>query len=637
MTVTKTRIRWITAGVLLATGVALATSAVLMRHGDKTGVGTDRPAWQMPLLDVDGQVHIPFEDDQCRAIAFVFMKTQCPISNRIIPDLKRLAREFSSHGIRLFSVNSDVEITGREVAAHRDKFTIEIPVLLTSASQLRRELNPTHSPQAVVISLHGDVLYSGAIDDRHIAPAKASRPAAAFWLRDAFKAIAMHQPVAVPRTDPVGCVLEPLESTSADTQITYAQHIAPILQVHCVGCHHAGDVAPFPLTTFAEVKRHAEQIDAVISNGSMPPWKPVGQHSQFRDDLRLTSTQIQRIQTWVKQGKPFGDEADLPAPRKFPSGWRLGAPDVVLEMPETFTVPADGDDIYRYFVLPLELDSPRLIAAVEFQPGNPQVVHHAGFWFDRTGMAREHDRKQPGPGYTSFGGPGIPGWIGLGNWTPGTTPQRLPAGSGRRVPVGSDLVLQIHYHPTGRVEWDRSRVGLYFAEPTARRQVAEIAIGDMTLDIPPNAEHHEHKAEYTLPVDTFLLDVYPHMHLLGRQIKATAHLPSGKQQELIRIEDWDYAWQPRYSYLRPQRLPAGTRIELLCIYDNSTDNPYQPSSNPQRVFWGEGATDEMGLIYFQVLPVQDADFERLASDNSAYYDRTLADFWRLFRQRTNGG
>ncbi len=285
-------------------------------------------------------------------------------------------------------------------------------------------------------------------------------------------------------------------------------------------------------------------------------------------------------------------------------------------------------------MLPTGFTTNRLVQTVDFQPGNARVVHHAGFWFDQSGLARQHDEEQPGPGYTNFGGPGLALWIGLGNWTPGTTPQRLPPGTGRLLPAGSDLVLQVHYHPSGKPEQDRPRVGLYFAPPDASELVGEIAIGDMRLKIPARCKGHVHRASYVLPVDTRLLDVYPHMHLLGNAIRASAHLPDGSRQDLIHITNWDYAWQPRYVFRQPLELPRGTRIELECVYDNSADNPFVRDSKPRNVYWGEGSDDEMGLVYFQVLPVRSEDFERLTSDNLTYYKRTLRDFWRLQQART---
>ena len=287
---------------------------------------------------------------------------------------------------------------------------------------------------------------------------------AALWIRRPQRQIA--ESAEAPPADVSAAADSSTASTEGDSrdelhrELTYARDIAPIVQQHCVVCHRPGDVGPFPLLTYEDVGRHARQICLVTERRLMPPWRPVPEIRHFRDDLRLSHRQIEMIRAWTVAGKPRGNSSDLPPPVQFESGWRLGTPDLVLQVPEPFEVPADGPDIYRYFVLPTGLNADRLVAAVEFRPGTPSVVHHAGFWFDLTGQARVLDARDPGPGYTNFGGPGIPGWIGLGNWTPGTTPRRLPAGTGRLVQKGSDLVLQVHYHPTGKSRAPTNRVSL---------------------------------------------------------------------------------------------------------------------------------------------------------------------------------
>jgi len=613
---------------LITTGAAaLLTRAVREMSADSSSL-----PWNLPLVDVDGAVHHPGETG-CRALAFVFVTTRCPISNRAIPELNRLAREFASRGIELYGVHVDRSVTRKAAAAHRDEFDVQFPVLLDEAGLILQRLQPTHTPQAIVVDPQGTVLYSGAIDDRHVSPARGSRPVENAWLREALADIADGRRVSVPHTTPIGCCVEPPKPAEQPAAVTYTRHIAPIFQAHCIVCHREGDVGPFPLDTYAEVVRHAEQIRTVVADRTMPPWKPAAGSPHFRDDLRLSPQQIALVDAWTAAGKVEGDPDDLPPPRCFPQGWRLGPPDLVLELPEAFAVPADGPDIYQYFVLPTGLTTDRLVQAVDFQPGNAQVVHHAGFWFDQSGDAREHDEATPAPGYTNFGGPGLAQWIGLGNWTPGTTPQRLPPLTGRLVPAGSDLVLQVHYHPSGKAESDKPRVGLYFAPPEACELVGEIAIGDMKLKIPAGQKGHVHRASYELPVDTRLLDVYPHMHLLGKEIRATAHLPDGSHRDLIHVTNWDYAWQPRYAFCQPLELPRGTRIDLECVYDNSADNPFASNTKPRNVYWGEGSDDEMGLVYFQVLPANPQDFDRLTSDNLSYYKRTLRDFWRAYQAR----
>jgi hypothetical protein len=163
----------------------------------------------------------------------------------------------------------------------------------------------------------------------------------------------------------------------------------------------------------------------------------------------------------------------------------------------------------------------------------------------------------------------------------------------------SDLILEIHYQPSGKVETDQSTVALYYAPKKARQIVSEIQVLNYNLDIPAGAARHRHSATYTLPADVILLDCAPHMHLLGREMKATATLPDGRVEPLVWIKDWHYQWQEQYEYQEPVRLPKGTRIDVDAWYDNSTANPLNPFSPPQRVTWGEQTKEEMGICHFQ--------------------------------------
>ena len=280
-------------------------------------------------------------------------------------------------------------------------------------------------------------------------------------------------------------------------------------------------------------------------------------------------------------------------------------------MPEPFDVPADGPDLYQHFIIPTGLTENRLVSAFEFRPGCPEVTHHAFAYFDTTGMGRKLDALDPQPGYSRVGSPGFAVSGSLGGWGPGGTPRELPIGMGRPLPKNADLVVQIHYHPSGRKVQDQSRIGLYFAEPWAERLVTQIMVSNVDLEIPANEARHIHKAQWTVPVDTIVLDITPHMHTLGKAIQAIAYLPDGSSTHLIRIEDWDFYWQDGYTFKHPIELPAGTRIELDCLFDNSEHNPLNPNSPPKTVYWGDFSDDEMGICYLQATTTTMKDFHTL--------------------------
>ncbi len=324
----------------------------------------------------------------------------------------------------------------------------------------------------------------------------------------------------------------------------------------------------------------------------MPPWMPSDACGEFEGDRRLTPRQIALLRKWSETDHVFGKEQDSPPSPTFVSGWRLGEPDVVLEMAEDFNIPADGPDIFQNFVIPHELSDSKLVAAIDFVPGNRRVVHHNLMFLDSRGVARKKDQKTPEYGYPSFGGPGFTPSGGLGGWSAGKTPKRLANGLGRFWAKGSDVVMQIHYHPTGKPEKDRSKVGIYFVKEP-RSIAADIWTAAYSHDIPPGEKNYSISASYTMSHDVDLLGIVPHMHLLGRTVRATASLPDGTEKLLIDIPRWDFNWQDDYRFVRPLKLPVGTKIDVTAVYDNSEENPSNPSSPPQRVVWGEETQDEM--------------------------------------------
>lgn len=393
---------------------------------------------------------------------------------------------------------------------------------------------------------------------------------------------------------------------------TFNKDVAPLLWKNCAGCHRPGEVGPFSLLTYQDASKRAGFLRDITAERRMPPWKPEPGFGDFHDVRRLSDADIATLAAWADAGAPEGDAADRSQPPAYPEGWQLGTPDLVLEMPEAFSVPADGRDVQRCFVIPIPVGEDRTVAAVEFRPGNARVVHHALFYLDTSGAARKKDQSDPQPGYAAYGGPGIIPTGGLGGWAPGANPRRLPDGTGKYLRKGSDLVLQVHYHPDGKPESDRSTVGLFFTKEPAKTIVAGLAVRSRTLDIPAGDKAYRvHAESRPLPVPVSVIGLFPHMHTLGREMKVVAEVPGGQSIPLIWIKDWDFNWQGQYQYRDPVRLPEGTVIKLDAAYDNSADNPKNPSSPPIRVRWGEQTTDEMCLLGIQVTADSPADLRKV--------------------------
>jgi hypothetical protein len=389
-------------------------------------------------------------------------------------------------------------------------------------------------------------------------------------------------------------------------EVTFSANVAPILYRHCAPCHHPGAVAPFPLITYQDVAKRAQLVARVTAGRYMPPWLPSAPH--FQKERRLSETDIATLQRWAAAGAPEGNPAQIPPPPEFSSGWPLGPPGLEAAMSASFTVPAEGPDLYQCFVIPLPFLPNRYVKSIDIRPGNSAVVHHALLFQDIT---REARRRDTGSGYPCFGTPGFLPARGLGGWTPGKLPVPAPAGMAETLYSGADLVLQVHYHPTGKPETDRTRVALYFTPDKPRRHLTDVGLGSNRIDIPPGTANYRVTDHFTLPVAVDVIGVIPHAHYICTDMRAYAVLPGGARRTLLHIPDWNFNWQEQYRYPAPIRLPADTRLEMEFTYDNSDANPRNPSHPPRRVVYGPATTDEMAGLHFEVVPVNESDAEEL--------------------------
>ena len=409
----------------------------------------------------------------------------------------------------------------------------------------------------------------------------------------ALLALAAPRAKSNPRPQTPDPKLIPYSPRPANT-LTFTKDIAPILFANCASCHRTGEVAPFTLTSYADVAKRAKTIASVVGKRVMPPWK-AAPGPVYVDECRLTEDQIGVIQQWAAEGVKEGNAA-LPALPKFPDGWRNGEPDLVIEMPEAFTIPAEGRDIYRNFVIPTGFTEDKWLAAVEIRPGNRRVVHHVLVHLDVSGKARELDAKDPGPGYRTGGGVGFPSAGQIGGWAPGNVARRSPDGIGVNVPKHSDIVIQVHYNLNGKPETDRTKVGLYFAKGPVDQRARLFPLASR-INIPAGDADYRVTSSMPVPADVTLRSVMPHMHLLGREMKVFATLPDGTELPLVHVPEWDFNWQNSYAFAEPVKLPRGSKVTLEARYDNSAANPRNPNSPPKAVRWGEQTTDEMCLAY----------------------------------------
>jgi mono/diheme cytochrome c family protein len=407
------------------------------------------------------------------------------------------------------------------------------------------------------------------------------------------------------------------QARSAATAVTFTETIAPIVYANCVTCHRPGEVAPFSLLSYEDVAKRGKLIARVTGEKYMPPWHAMPGYGEFVGERRLSDAQIAAIGAWVTAGMPRGDEAKMPKPPVFPAdGWRLGRPDLILEMPAPFELPASGPDVFRNFVIPTGLTEDKWVRGVEFRPSARKVVHHAIFAQVAGGRFAARDGADGRPG---FGGMEAVGVVndrgdsrGLGGWAVGATPRMFPEGIAAKLPKGSDFLLQMHFHLSGKPETEKSLVGIYFADRAPDKDLFSVELPALFgvgagIDIAPGDKNFTIRDSFTLPGDVRIYSAMAHAHYLAREMKATATLPDGSTRPLIWIHDWDFNWQDSYVYKEPFTLPKGTRIDVTLLYDNSAENPRNPIDPPRRALWGEQSFDEMGTVGFSFEVLQKPD------------------------------
>jgi hypothetical protein len=421
---------------------------------------------------------------------------------------------------------------------------------------------------------------------------------------------------------------------------TFAADIAPIVFANCVSCHRPGQAGPFSLLSYDDLRRHADEIVDVTSSREMPPWHATRGEGfpEVRDERRLTNEQIAVIKRWVDGGMPSGDLKRTPPPPTFPNGWALGLPDLTLTLPRPIPVPASGPDLYRNVTLAVDLPIDRWITAIDFQPSARSIVHHALFFVAPSDMPVRDDEVVPGLGRAiGQGGAQPPGarlgavdasWGGLGGWVPGVTPKFFPDGIAQPLPSYSNIVMQLHLHPSGKAQQEDGRLAIYFSKTPPSKSLSGVQVPPafgfaMGIDIPAGDGNYVVRDAFQLPVGVDAYGARGHAHYLGREMKMTARLPTGQTRGLLWISRWDFNWQDTYYFKSPIRLPPGTSIDVEIRYDNSTTNPRNPHSPPERVRWGRESTDEMGSMTLLVAAPSEADGLTLRAAQAQHFRQQL--------------
>ncbi len=528
----------------------------------------DKPIASFTLRDFRGATHALDDYADKKLVVVVFLGTDCPLANRYATRLAELVKEFAPKGVAFLGIDANRHDSIAKIAQLAKDHKVSFPILKDVGNTVADQFAARRTPEVFVLDGKRIVRYRGRIDDQYGIGYTRPKPTRRD-LAIALEELLADKAVSRPETEAEGCRIGRVKRPAEQGTVTYTKHIAPLLQKHCVSCHHAGSLAPFALTSYRDAAGWSETIQEAIEDQRMPPWHANSKYGRFANDNRLPKEEKQLIDQWVKNGAPRGDPKDLPPTPPLEEGWRI-KPDVVFTMPKPFTVPAEGTVAYQYFTVDPGFKEDKWVCASEARPGNRAVVHHLVV------------NVQP-PGSKPFGPQNFP-FDFLAGGAPGSPPLQLRDGEAKLIPAGSKLVFQVHYTPNGTVQTDRSRIGLMFADPKTVRKVirSEVAI-NYRFRIPPGAANHRVEADYRFGQDSILYALFPHMHLRGKSFRFEAIYPDKKREILLDVPRYSFDWQNQYILAEPKRMPEGTILHCTGVFDNSADNLSNPDPRRRHV------------------------------------------------------
>lgn len=566
-------------------GLCTLISIPLLLAGDTPSNKASGSIAGFTLKDTNGREVSLAEFKDKKAIAVVFMGTECPVNNLYMRRLKELHEEYASKGVQFLGINSNSQDTAERIAEHAQAHQVPFPVLKDADHRVADLFQAARTPEVYVLDGKGTICYGGRIDDQYGIGFQRTKPTRGD-LAEALNDILEGKPISVAKTAVAGCVIGRAKKAEAGATITYTKQVSRILQNNCQECHRPGQIGPFSLLTYDKARGWADTIREVVNDGRMPPWHADPRYGKFSNDRSLSKQDRETLLAWIDQGCPQGDDKDLPPPKEFTGtdGWVIGKPDAVLSMPSEFKVPAKAgkDGIpYQHFMVSTNFTEDRWIQAAEAKPGNRAVVHHIVVFSIAPGQQRQINVEEGGE---------------LGDFIVATAPGDLPLvlepGVAKKLPKGATLVLQLHYTPNGVEQTDRSSVGLIFAKEPPKHIARTQLVMQQRFAIPPGDGNYKVDQTVTFKKDVVVLSIFPHMHLRGKSFEFRAVYPDNRSEVVLSVPRYDFAWQSVYRLEKPLRFPAGTRLDCTAHFDNSAENPNNPDPT-QTVRWGDQTWEEM--------------------------------------------
>jgi len=519
-------------------------------------------------------------------VVIAFLGAECPLARLYAGRLEDLSRKYPVGEIAVIGVNSNAQDRLAKIEQFVRDHDITFPMIKDAGNRLADLLRAERTPHVFLLDENRAVRYQGRIDDQYQIGVIREAPLRED-LKRALDELRQGQPVSVPRTDPIGCLIGRIKTPDPSSPVTYSKQIAPIFQEHCIHCHRDGEIAPFTLTSYDDVAGWGPMIAEVVNNRRMPPWHADPHFGSFLNDPSLTDMERTLISEWVAHGCPEGDPAELPHPRQFTGGWQLPhEPDMIIAMRDKpFEIPARAGPEgvrYQHFWVPSGIHEDRWLQGLEIRPGNRAVVHHVIVYAARE---KENTRGQ------SF----------LVAYVPGLRLNTLPPGAAKKLPADSWLHFEVHYTPNGVPQQDMTVLGLNFVDAAqVTHEVRTTVVGNQDFVIQPQlaGQKFTARSKKSPPVD--LISMSPHMHLRGESFEFEAEYPDGTREILLKVPQYDFNWQTQYRLKAPKQIPAGTIIHCTATFDNSPRNLANPDPTAT-VRWGDQSWDEMLLGYMDIM------------------------------------
>lgn len=560
-----------------------------------------------------------------------FLGAECPLARLYGPKLNEMQAQYAPQGVRFIGVNSNQQDSLEDVQKYVERYEIRFPMAKDYNNKIADQYQAVRTPEVFVLDDQLNVKYRGRIDNQYL-PGISRAETTTHDLKQALDQVLAGKPVETAITEPNGCFIGRVKEVEVTTKLTFCKEVADVLNRHCVECHRKGEIAPFSLTDYDEVRGWADTMLETIEDGRMPPWHASPKYGHYANARFMSDEDKQVLRDWVAGGMPFGDVKDLPKPPVFREGWHLPRiPETVYEMRnKPFVVPKEGVVEYQYFVVDPDFKEDKWIIGAQALPGNRSVVHHIIVFV----------RPPDGANFRGIG------WITA--YVPGQRISMYPPGYGRRIPAGSKLVFQMHYTPTGSVQEDISKVGLIFGDEKEITHEVFTMVGiDQEFEIPPHTKDFPVNVKLRrMPEQAELLAIAPHMHLRGKSFRLFTK-QKDQSEILLDVPNYDFNWQHIYALREPLKLDKIDGLEFTVKFDNSKENPFNPDPS-EYVTWGDQTWEEMALAFFEVAePVKKANVPKKKrkpkktktvseEEQQRRVDQFVADFIKRFDKNKDG-